>query len=153
MSDTEKKPEATRLDAAGREQLTMTGRHGGRLNRGGAQPGAGRPPNIIRQGFRKNLLKSARRMEQTVRNIEASIERREARLAKALAAKPDDDQLLETYERLILDDQERLLNAYKILNEFLAKYGIGMTFTETQGNGEDVPRPTFYLPANGRDRN
>ena len=153
MSDTEKKPEATRLDAAGREQLTMTGRHGGRLNRGGAQPGAGRPPNIIRQGFRKNLLKSARRMEQAVRNIEASIARREERLERAIAGKKDDDPLLEQYERLLLDDQERLINALKVLNEFLAKYGLGTTITETDSDGNSVIRVVREPRALVHDRN
>jgi hypothetical protein len=123
-------------------------RSGGTIGRKG-----GRTPNVIREGLRKNILKTARRMEQTVRDIEGVIARRNARFLNEITAEKDEPmkkQLELEYERLTLDDLERLLSAQKTLSDFLAKYGIGVTFTETQGNGEDVPRPTFYIPDNGR---
>lgn len=131
------------------------GKNGGQLRSGGTRSG-GRTPNIIRNGLRKNLLKTARRMEDTVRDMETMIARRNARFLNKITALPGDtpaiekEQLEADYERLTLDDMERLLSAQKTLSDFLAKYGIGVTFTETQGNGDDVPRPTFYIPDNGR---
>lgn len=130
----------------------MPGGRGGLLRRGGGNPknNGGRTPNIIREGLRKNLLATARRMEQTVRNIAEVIERRKARYLKQAELKPEDVALAEDYDRRTLDDQERLLSAQKTLSDFLAKYGIGMTFTETNSQGDDVPRPVIYLPSNGR---
>ena len=122
---------------------------------GGGNPKrtGGRTPNIIREGLRKNLLPTARRMEQTVRDIEGVIARRNARFLNEVTAETDptkQKQLELEYERRTLDDLDRLLSAQKTLTDFLAKYGIGVTFTETQGNGDDVPRPQIYLPFNGR---
>jgi hypothetical protein len=34
--------------------------------------------------------------------------------------------------------------------DLCAKYGLGTTITETDTEGNDVPRPVFYLPENGR---
>lgn len=128
----------------------MPGNRGGLLRRGNPGGGGGRTPNIIREGLRKNLLRTARRMEQRVTAIAELIELRKARYVKALEGKGEDLVLAADYSERALADQERLLAAEKMLADFLAKYGIGMTFTETNADGTDVPRPVIYLPANGR---
>jgi hypothetical protein len=136
--------EETRSPDAAEQRIPddmMPGRNGGLLKRGNPGPhsGSGRPPNIIREGLRKNLLASAARMRQRVRDIESLIEKRKAKHG-------------EDYAKL-LDDQERLFNAEKTHAEFCAKYGLGMTFTETTRDGNDIPRPVIYLPSNGRGNN
>jgi hypothetical protein len=86
----------------------------------------GRTPQIIREGFRKNLPKTHARMRQTVREIGNLIATRKEKHG-------------ENYEKL-LTDQERLFNALERLANFEAKYGVGTTITETNTDGHDVIR-------------
>jgi hypothetical protein len=111
------------------ERAMMPGRNGGQLIRGGKK--GGRTPNIIREGLRKNLLKTARRMEQRVREMAEMIEQRKAWHRR----RGEEEQ-----SNRLLEDQERLLNAEHRLAEYLAKYGIGTTITETNTQGYDAIR-------------
>jgi hypothetical protein len=115
---------------------SIAGRNGGRLLTGGVRGnkgGTGRPPNVIRQGFRKDLPTEARKLRAHVREMEKLVKELEP-----IRAKEDKDASKITTR---LHDLERLMRARMQLAEFLAKYGLGTTVTETDTEGNDVPRP------------
>lgn len=108
----------------------LPGKNGGRLRNGGTNKGGtGRPPNVIREGFRKNLPAEVRKLRAHVREIEQQI--------KALAPLREDETKEEDRHTKRVYDLERLMRARMQLVEFLARYGIGTTLTETDTKGND----------------
>lgn len=122
----------------------MPGRNGGFLYRGGNHGnrfGAGEKPAAIRQDLRKNIPAINAKMARAVASIERLIRARKQRYAEKAAK--DGRELTEAEREEYpeaLSDQERLLAALEKYGNYCAKFGIGQTFTETLGNGEDVPR-------------
>jgi hypothetical protein len=111
--------------------LTIPGRNGGLLRNGGTNKGGtGRPPNVIRQGFRKDLPSEARKLRAHVREIEKHI--------RALEPLRDNEEKDEAKITTKIHDLERLMRARMQLAEFLARYGLGTTMTETDTAGNDV---------------
>lgn len=108
--------------------------NGGRLRVGGKpgnKGGTGRPPNELRAGFRQKLPAELRALQRQVKKLE-----------KLLAESENVYHI------------ERLINARARVVEFLAKYGVGTTITETDTEGRDAPRPfTFRInsPRDGDD--
>lgn len=121
--------------------VTAPGRNGGTLRRGGGNPlrTGGRTPNVIRDGLRKNLPATVRRMRNTVKEISALIDRR-----KALCV--DDTEKL-------LDDQERLLRALKQLADFEARYGVGATLSAAESRESGAAGPVLLRVVYEDDEN
>lgn len=113
-------------------------RHGGALRNGGTNKGGpGRTPNVIRAKFRADLPTEARKLRQHVRDMEKTA----AAIVATFAEIPTVAQLR---ERLALE--AGLFTARRQLADFLAKYGIGTTFTETDNEGNSVRKPfTFTI--------
>jgi hypothetical protein len=112
---------------------TIAGRNGGRLLAGGVRGnkgGTGRPPNVIRQGFRKDLPSEARKLRAHVREME--------KLIKDLEPLREDEEKPEARITTKIHDLERLMRARMQLAEFLARYGLGTTVTETDSQGNDT---------------
>lgn len=100
------------------------GRSGNRLRVGnpGNKGGTGRPPNELRAGFRQKLPAELRALQRQVKKLE-----------KLLAESENVYHI------------ERLINARARVVEFLAKYGVGTTVTETDTEGQDVAPRHFTL--------
>lgn len=124
----------------------IPGRNGGRLRNGGTNKGGtGRTPNIIRKGFRTKLPTELRKLQAHVRDIEAQV--------RALEPMRDRAEGDARHTRRI-HDLERLMRARMQLVEFLARYGLGTTITETNTEGEDIKPFTFVIDSpNGDDSN
>ena len=118
-------------------------KHGGALRNGGTnRGGTGRPPNVIRAKFRQDLPTEVRKLRAHVREME--------KLVKELEPIREKEEKESSRLTTRMHDLERLMRARGQLADFLARYGIGTTVTETDGDGNDVPRPGRYTPEERR---
>jgi hypothetical protein len=100
--------------------------HGnGRLNRGGYH-GGGQKPSLLRQSLRRTIPGTVRAMRNRIEEMRRLVKQRAEEKPEATAIR--------------LRDQAQLFAAEKSLADYLAKYGLGTTFTETDGEGNSVIR-------------
>lgn len=139
------KPNGRSSETSVQTSVTTPGRNGGTLRRGGGNPRrtGGRTPSIVRDGFRKNLPATERRLRKRVLEIERLVA---DRIVKALAVGKTLDH------EVLMSDQERLFAAERSLAEFQAKYSLGITKTETDTDGNDVQRPGRLTPDESKSR-
>ena len=137
----------------------MPGLNGGSLRRGGAtggrRRGAGRPPSIIREKLRGSFEKRIKILEQIadgefVPHLPKDVKRGD--ICTCGAYKRD-----AAAECICMASNNATMAEYAVSErlkavDLLGKYGMGTTVTETDTDGNDVPRPQViaYIPDNGR---